>query len=137
MNGEFYEGGQFLPNYETTVKGAQKATISKGKKFEVAPYVWEPAPEDDVLSIYDRINHGCTDNRKECQFVKGLGFTGFKFTGIFYTKIGGKYHPSTDSWDVLPVSQEAIDFFSKMMERYNNGERWFPLSEDPFHYKNK
>lgn len=136
VNGEFYDGGQFLPSSPSTVKGSQRATISKGKKFEVAPYVWEPAPADDMLSIYDRINRGCTDNRRECSFVKGQGFTGFKFTGIFRTKIGGKYDVKTDTWEELPVPQDRVEFLENMIERFNNGERWFALSEDPYHYKN-
>ena len=57
VNGEFYKGGQFLPSSEMTIKGAQKIIIRKGTKKEIAPYVWEKCPGDNMLSIWDRINH--------------------------------------------------------------------------------
>lgn len=140
VNGEWYEGGQFMPTSETTVKGAIKATIRKGAKKEIAPYVWEAAPADDMLSIYDRINHACADNRRECQFVKGQGFVGFKFTDVFKTHHSNDpkdFDYRTGGFKEIPHKQDWIDFISGLTERFNNGERWFPLADDPFHYKNQ
>lgn len=136
INGEWYEGGQFLPNYETTIKGAVKATILMGTKKEVAPYVWQAAPADDMLSIYDRVGKFCNDNRKDSQFVKGEGFSNFALISLHsegpWNHIGedGKLHGDK-------FSSEWISFATNLMNRFNNGERWFPLSEDPFHYKNQ
>ena len=140
VNGEFYEGGQFLPSSENTIKGAQKPTISKGKKFEVAPYVWEPAPADDMLSIYDRITHTALDNRRECEFVKGQGFIGFQFTECVKTyapSCGGKFNYATQQYDEEPHSAEWIAWVERLIEKFNNGERWFHLADDPFHFKNQ
>jgi hypothetical protein len=139
VNGEWYDGGQFLPSSENTVKGVIKITVRKGTKREITPYVWEAAPADDMLSIYDRINHACADNRRECQFVKGQGFTGFKFTEVFTTHASNDmrdFDYKTQTFKQVPQDQDWIDFFSGLMERFNNGERWYSLSEDPFHYKN-
>ena len=43
-NGDFYKGGQFLPSTEKP-KGKGKGTSYKGRKVEVAPFVWEECPE--------------------------------------------------------------------------------------------
>jgi hypothetical protein len=46
MNGEHYDGGQFLPSSPFTVKGENKTTRQAGsRKVEIAPCVWEVAPE--------------------------------------------------------------------------------------------
>jgi len=47
VNGEWYKGGQFLPNSAYTVKGQQNGTKGQGKarKVEIAPYIWDVAPE--------------------------------------------------------------------------------------------
>jgi len=139
QNGEWYDGGQFLPSSENTVKGAQKSTIRKGTKKEVAPYTWQPAPADDMLSIYDRINYHCEDNRRECQYVKGQGLVGFRFVSVFTTHASNEitdFDIPTQRFKEVPYAQDWIDFITGLMNRYNAGERWYPLSEDPFHYKN-
>lgn len=131
LNGERYEGGQFLPSSENTVKGALKATIRKGTKSEVAPYTWQASPADDMLSIYDRISYLCTDNRRECEYKQG--FNGLKLTV-------NKQSVNLTSDGIQPWS----DFFENLYqwavslaEKFNNGERWFSLSDDPYHYKNQ
>lgn len=128
LNGEFYKGGEFLPSSEKTVKGAYK--IKKGTKAEIAPYVWQASPEADMLSIYDRIKHKTTDNRKECEFIKGQGFIGLQLTicrPMFELSSYGK----------VPVNEEFFSWVATMIEKFNRGERWIMLSEDPFHYKNQ
>ena len=50
INGEHYEGGQFLPSSPNTIKGEMKKTNArKGSgKQEIAPYKWVIAPEGKV-----------------------------------------------------------------------------------------
>lgn len=143
LNGETYKGGQFLPSSEKTVKGSISVRIPKGTgKKEIAPYTWEVAPADDMLSIYDRITHCTLDNRRECKYIKGLGFEGFRFTEVLktFSPSVGKYPQDWDfkreQWKTKEYSEEWIEFISGLMERFNAGERWYPLSEDPFHYLN-
>lgn len=50
MNGEFYAGGEFLPNTDLASQHKAKATRGSGKQ-EIAPYTWEVAP-DGMVSIY-------------------------------------------------------------------------------------
>lgn len=55
-NGEFYEGGKFLPN-----TGKPKGTPRRGTgKVQIAPYVWEVAPEG-MKSIWGAVSavDGC------------------------------------------------------------------------------
>lgn len=120
INGEFYEGGQFLPSSVNTVKGAI-AKIKKGNREMIAPYVYAGSPADDMLSIYDRINSNVSDNRRECQYIKGQGFTGLTVTpfAVMLCK--------TEGW---------AEFIGQLAVKFNAGERWFPLSDDPFHYLN-
>lgn len=133
LNGEQYKGGQFLPSSERTVKGAVKIKASSGKK-EIAPFVWQVAPADDMLSIYDRISHYCIDNRRACEFVKGQGFVALqlapdKFTAQGLMLISVEPH-------ICPMGEQRLAWVKMLIERFNNGERWFLLSEDPFHYLN-
>jgi len=129
LNGEFYKGGQFLPSSKDTVKGAQKPTVKKGTKKEVAPYVWRPAPADDMLSIYDRIRSHVITNKNDCKYVKGEGFVGLQLT----RRLSSKSSIGTEMMDD-PIFVEHVD---RLVEMFNNGARWFPLADDPFHYKNQ
>ena len=139
-NGEWYEGGQFLPSSENTIKGAQsKATVKKGTKQQVAPYTWEPAPYDDAMSIFDRIDHFCSNNQRECKYEKGKGFIGFKLVAPFPTRpstLYKDYDYDRGCFKEIPHSQEHLDYISGLIEKYNSGQKWFPLSEDRYHYKN-
>jgi hypothetical protein len=129
VNGEFYQGGQFLPESEDTIKGAQKIIVRQGTKKEIAPYTWDNAPADNMLSIYDRVNHFSCDNRRECEYIKGQGFKGLQlepFAKEQMTDCNGQY-----------MGDEWYNFISDLCNRFNTGERWFHLSEDPFHYLNQ
>ncbi len=54
MNGERYEGGQFLPS--TTLPKMTKQRSRKGSgKQEIAPYVWDVAPTENHKSIYKMV----------------------------------------------------------------------------------
>ena len=135
MNGEQYEGGQFLPSSPNTVKGAIKVTIRKGTKSEVAPYVWEAAPADDMLSIYDRIGYLCSDNRNSLTFVKGEGFNGLRITVSKQLIAMTNEGPITwDAWDAY--CEARYQWAQKLADKFNAGERWFALADDPYHYKN-
>jgi hypothetical protein len=60
-NGEFYEGGKFLPSTEKA-KGKPKAT--KVRKVEIEPFVWVERPEGktaiypQLAGIYGRVING-------------------------------------------------------------------------------
>jgi hypothetical protein len=65
MNGEHYDGGQFLPSttlskQTPTSRLPVRVRTQTGKagtgKREIAPYVWEVAPEG-MQSIYSRFSH--------------------------------------------------------------------------------
>jgi len=126
INRDFYKGGQYLPSSENTVKGMQNGP-KKGTKKQIAPYTWGVQPEDNLLSIYDRIEHSVIDNRKECQYVKGQGFTGIQVEVLesLCCDYEGVFHP------------EWYAFRVELARRFNSGERWFPMSEDPFYYLNQ
>lgn len=151
MNGEFYQGGQFMPSSAQTVKGSIKIPQGSGKK-EIAPYIYELAPADDMLSIYDRINHACSDNRRACQYVKGSGFQGFRLEVIdqevdhdialpaSHGGLTGQRYLGNGEYETVyrPIKDRArFDWLSNLAERFNSGERWYPLSEDPYHYLNQ
>jgi hypothetical protein len=133
-NGEFYKGGQFIAENENTVKGA---TIPKGTKKSVAPYVWAESPADDMLSIYVRIEHKCLDNRKECEFVKGQGFVGLKLTICRELFQLPRCNAEGTAMYTPEVDEEYFAWTSALVDRYNAGERWFPMSKDPYYFKNQ
>ena len=56
-NGEFYEGGKFLPNTERAKQSPAKRKKGSGKE-EIAPYVWEVAPAEGMRPIFKEINAG-------------------------------------------------------------------------------
>lgn len=130
INGEWYEGGQFLPGSEDTIKGAIK--IKAGTKAQIAPYMWGTAPEPNMLSIYDRLQHYCTDNRKECKYEKGKGFVGLKLTPSKVLVSMSSEGPQ--GWD--DEYQRRYEWATALAEKFNSGERWFPLADDPYHYLN-
>lgn len=54
LNGEWYEGGQFLPNTHSQ-KGAHQSGRKGTGKQEIAPYTWSVPPSDEAISIYRNI----------------------------------------------------------------------------------
>ena len=55
MNGEFYHGGQFLPNTmasKGTWKRSNNNNINKVKKEEIEPFKWEVQPSEGMRSIF-------------------------------------------------------------------------------------
>jgi len=58
MNGERYEGGQFLPNTRMgkLTKAEQRALAKAATRtHEIAPYTWEVAPAAGLKSIYRQV----------------------------------------------------------------------------------
>ena len=101
VNGEFYQGGQFLPSNEETVKGAYSQKTSRPSKQEIAPYKWEIS---EKVSIWGAINLAC------------------KFHKTGYSKENG----AEGLLEVVIKNQtpEAMEFFENLATRWNNGERW-------------
>ena len=168
-NGEWYKGGQFLPDSEHTIKGAQQQREFKpptGKQC-IAPYVWEKAPQDGLLAIYARIEYqSFITNRNECEYVKGEGLIGavleyvkdsdrhdvFLFSAAedlptnatLCKKVNGGWKAvwvETGTWitngDMDNDTEITNPFFSGLVDRWNAGERWYKLEEDPYHYANQ
>lgn len=54
VNGEWYEGGKFLPSKADRAKQAPPA-LSRGRKAEIEPYVWEERPVDWAMPIWGSV----------------------------------------------------------------------------------
>jgi len=105
LNGESYEGGQFLPSSARTVKGEQKSQSRKAtRKQEISPYVWEVAPEG-MASIYSR----CEVVTKWAEWQKVLEVADLADAAFAYAGL----------------SREQA---TELAERWNRGERWMPRS---------
>lgn len=65
-NGEWYDGGQFLPASAYTIKGENKVAKSewKPRKMEVEPYKWEVQPTETARPIYCHFGVGLVRDRK-------------------------------------------------------------------------
>tara|TARA_R110000782_G_scaffold12895_4_gene38151 strand:+ start:19158 stop:19511 length:354 start_codon:yes stop_codon:yes gene_type:complete len=97
-NGEFYKGGAFIATTDHAKGAPRKAR--KARKQEVAPYVWEVAPEDGLKSLF-----GALGGVEE--FNEG------KFT--FNERLSASYYGSPEQ-----VAQRK-----DRIAAFNNGERWF------------
>lgn len=171
LNGEWYEGGQFLPGSEKTVRGANKHEFKPptGKQC-IAPYVWDKAPQDGLLAIYARIQSHCAyANQDDCEYILGQGIVGLQLKPwkstmthpkVFesqkdipagaYPQAECKRNPATGkneptgwlaAWDggdyVREEPKEVAPFFILLISRWNAGERWYKLEQDPYHYANQ
>lgn len=102
MNGEFYAGGQFLPNTELPKRPAQAKPKYTGPRREmIAPYTWADRPEG-MRSIYSAIVG------TECEVTRD---------GIMRRFAGLNPAYRRDEWH-----GHAID---DLIARYNAGERWY------------
>jgi hypothetical protein len=100
INGEHYDGGQFLPN-TTLGKMTPRSRSHAPRKCEIAPYTWEIAPEG-MASIYSL------------------------FAGIFGKIINGQMIVSCND-TTLVYYHRTREQVQSMADRYNNGERWTPI----------
>lgn len=96
VNGEFYEGGKFLPSTE---KPKGKPVKRGSGKVEIEPYKWEVAPEGQ-RSIYRRL----------------AGIYGKVINGVMVLDI----NPVT-----LAYCGDSEEWVKQLADRYNAGERWF------------
>lgn len=108
LNGEFYKGGQFLPNSEETIKGMQNSKTSEAKprKQEIAPYLWQVSGQTSIWSKISGI-------------VKFIGKTSYsKETG----KVGRV--EIVANMTAMGWTTEGIKEMETLVTRWNNGERW-------------
>ena len=98
-NGEFYQGGEFLPSTElaSQPKGARKP-FKPGKR-QIAPYVWEFQPYEGAQSIYTL------------------------FAGVFGKVTNGVMVVSCSDQTVAYFKTTLAEV-EAMAARWNNGERW-------------
>lgn len=127
LNGERYEGGQFLPSTTQPKQARPTREIAAGKKQAVAPYVWQATPQANLIAIYGRVESCVTDNRRDCQYVKGTGFVGLQLTPrkIMLDSLG---QDAGEDWK---------NFIAMLCEKFNAGEVWYELASDPYHYLNQ
>ena len=95
-NGEFYEGGKFLPS----TKQPKRSPVKKvsGSKVEIEPYVWVPAQEGK-RSIYRTL------------------------MGVWAKMVDGKLVASYRE-ETRAYYNPNVENINKMIEMYNHGERW-------------
>jgi len=112
INGEWYEGGQFLPSSETTVKGefarGQQAQQAKPRKQEIALYKWEVSEQE---SIWQAVGVGAYTKFTKTGYSKETGAQGILETV-----------EDTNFWQ--NTSEEAQNEIRELVTRWNNGERW-------------
>lgn len=96
MNGETYKGGQFLPNTELPKRGGKKNPLAT-KKQQIAPYVWQVAPNGE-MSIFSNVQ----------AFVRVQNDTMMIIA-------------SAETLDYFKVDRAELQ---AKVDRWNNGERW-------------
>jgi hypothetical protein len=110
MNGEWYEGGQFLPNTELG-KLPKKTKVKGTGKQQIEPYVWVTPPE------------GSTElTRSIFAYMAGrfLDAAHFRRTGEM------KVYAKPETMEYYKVNS----FFLRVLaDKYNKGERWFEIKK--------
>jgi len=115
LNGEFYQGGEFMPSSAYTVKGENKRAKSKksGKpqKCEIANYKWEVRPAADMRSIYSWL--GVSQKFNQTGYSKETGSQGyFELTQMNFAYFG--------------LTEESMQ---ALINKWNAGERWISKDE--------
>ena len=98
VNGERYEGGQFLPSTTLPKQAPTSRKAGTGKR-EIAPYVWEVAPEG-MQSIYSRFSH-------LWQITDGKAAV-------------------IDNAQALAYYKRSAEEVQAAADQWNAGERWMP-----------
>ncbi len=98
-NGEWYEGGKFINTVAQNSKRNGSTKRGQGKQ-EIAPYVWEVAPEAGMISLYRQ------------------------FAGVFGIVIDGVAVVRC-SQHTMNYYGKTIDQINDMITRWNAGQRWF------------
>lgn len=101
VNGEFYEGGKFLPSTDRP-KGKPHRRESTGRR-QIAPYVWEHQPSPDHFPIFAMVGAQAEYVDRYATEVKIRPFD----PGTAY--YGDKYHGH---------------LVSDLCDLWNRGERW-------------
>ena len=96
-NGEWYKGGRFINTIPENPKKEGSSRRGSGKQ-EIAPYVWEVAPEGQ-RSIYRA------------------------FAGIFGKLVNGRLEVLCSD-QVLAYTGTSREEAQAMADRWNAGERW-------------
>lgn len=100
-NGEFYKGGAFINTVAENPKGSTKSKKAT-RKQEVAPYVWEVAPEG-MMSVYGQL----------AGFELPIWENGKLVGFVFNKNLCGMY-----------ATAEAIARREMLIAKYTQGERW-------------
>jgi hypothetical protein len=106
-NGEFYEGGKFLPSTTLPKRHQKKTTYTGPRKQPIAPYEWAERPEG-MTSLYD--------------LVMGT-FAEMHGTTMAPCPAGVAYYGST-------VTRNGTNYgtVDTLIARYNAGERWIEVA---------
>ena len=111
-NGEWYDGGQFLPSSETTVKGefsrSKSQQESKPRKQEIAPYKWEVSEQK---SIWNACMVGAATKFNKTGYSKETGAQGTLETV-----------EDINFWHNM--TEEMQNEIRDLVSRWNAGERW-------------
>lgn len=110
-NGEWYDGGQFLPGSENTIKGefnrAKVQPQNAPRKQEVAPYKYEIS---DRPAIWPKVQIAARFHKTG--YSKETGAQGWlEFNEDF-------------NWQAMGWTQEAVKETKELINRWNNGERY-------------
>jgi hypothetical protein len=101
MNGEFYNGGTFLPN-TMLPKGATRPIVTATRKMEVAPYTWEMQPTATARTIWSLV--GVTLN---------------------YNRQAKRVEVTNNAQAIAYYGDKAQGYsLSELAEMWNNGTRW-------------
>lgn len=100
VNGEWYNGGEFLPSNPNRVKGSILLPKTTGKQ-EIEPYVWEHPPVG-MRSLYRKIIGVCIFDKdsKTMTIRENL------------------------NWRNMGWSDEAVSRLRAEVELFNSGARW-------------
>lgn len=97
-NGEWYEGGKFINTVPENKKREGSTPARKVGKQEVAPYVWEMAPEGK-MSIFRRI------------------------AGVVAKHVNGVMVPAYNAQILSYVGMSSVEA-DNLINLWNAGERW-------------
>jgi hypothetical protein len=101
VNGEFYEGGKFLPS---TQKGKGKARKKTGKR-EIEPYKWEVQPTPEHEAIWGKISGFCQWDGDVLTINDNAKFDGENY-----------FYPGYASIEATVLN--------RLIKMFNNGIRW-------------
>jgi len=110
MNGEWYDGGQFLPNTQLG-KLPKRAKVAGTGKREIEPYVWTVPPE------------GSTElTRSIYMYMAG------RFIDADHFRKTGEMKVSCRQ-ETMTLYKENIFHLNVLAAKYNRGERWFEIKK--------